>query len=151
MAEIRPSHVGVCVSDLDRSLRFWVDGLGFEAGERYDLESTLLPELHLALEVDGPVAVTSQFVRHGSTAVELLAFAEPAPTGRPSASRGLLGLTHLAFHVEDLAGAIEHLVRHGGTLIESTRVDVGTNVAFLEDPDGVRIELMEVPLESFDP
>jgi len=145
MTELRPSHVGVCVSDLDRSLRFWVDGLGFEAGERYDLDSTLLPELHLALEVEGPVAVTSQFVRHGAMAVELLAFAEPAATGRPSGSRGLLGLTHLAFHVSDLGEAVDHFVRHGATLIESTRVNVGTDVAFLEDPDGVRIELLHVP------
>jgi catechol 2,3-dioxygenase-like lactoylglutathione lyase family enzyme len=23
-------HIGLCVSDLDRALRFWCDGLGFE-------------------------------------------------------------------------------------------------------------------------
>ena len=145
MTELRPSHVGICVSDLDRSLRFWVDGLGFEAGERYELDSRLVPDLHHALEVDGPVEVISQFVRLGAMAVELLAFSEPEPVGRPSATRVQLGLTHLAFHVEDLAEAIDQLVRHGGTLIESTRVDVGTNVAFLEAPDGVRVELMERP------
>ena len=145
MTELRPSHVGICVTDLDRSLRFWVDGLGFEAGERYELDSQLVPELHHALEVDGPVELISQFVRLGAMAVELLAFADPAPTGRPSATRRQLGLTHLAFHVEDLGDAIEHVVAHGGTLGESTRVDVGTNVAFLEDPDGVRVELMERP------
>ena len=145
MTRLRPSHVGICVTDLDRSLRFWVDGLGFEAGERYELDSRLVPELHRALEIDVPVELVSQFVRLDALAVELLAFSDPSPTGRPSATRGQLGLTHLAFHVEDLAEAIDHVVRHGGTVIESTRVDVGTNVAFLEDPDGVRVELMERP------
>jgi catechol 2,3-dioxygenase-like lactoylglutathione lyase family enzyme len=148
MTELRPSHVGVCVTDLDRSLRFWVDGLGFEAGERYELDTRLVPELHHALEVDGPVALVSQFVRLGAMAVELLAFSDPPPTGLPSATRRQLGLTHLAFHVADLGEAIAHVVRHGGTLVESTRVDVGTEVAFLEDPDGVRVELMQRPRPS---
>jgi catechol 2,3-dioxygenase-like lactoylglutathione lyase family enzyme len=145
MIDLRPSHVGICVTDLTRSLRFWVDGLGFEAGERYELDSRLVPELHHALEVDGPVALISQFLRLGAMAVELLAFSDPAPTGRPSTTRGQLGLTHLAFHVTDLGEAIDHVVRHGGTLVESTQVDVGTEVAFLEDPDGVRVELMLRP------
>jgi len=145
MTELRPSHVGICVTDLDRSLRFWVDGMGFEAGERYELDSRLVPDLHRALEIDEPVELVSQFVRLGPMAVELLAFAAPSPVGRPSATRRQVGLTHLAFHVDDLSAAIDRAVRHGGTLVESTRVDVGTNVAFLEDPDGVRVELMARP------
>ncbi len=30
---VRISHVGLCVSDLEKSLRFYVDGLGFEVQE----------------------------------------------------------------------------------------------------------------------
>ena len=29
------SHLGVCVSDLDRSLRFYTEGLGFEEAESW--------------------------------------------------------------------------------------------------------------------
>ena len=39
------SHVGICVADLERSLRFYCDGLGFEVAEGYDLTDTL----HLSL------------------------------------------------------------------------------------------------------
>jgi len=31
--EFTPSHLGHCVENLERSLRFYCDGLGFEKGE----------------------------------------------------------------------------------------------------------------------
>ncbi len=145
---IRNSHLGLCVTDLDRSLRFWVDGLGFERGERYELDDRMVPNLPAALEVEPPVALVSQFVRRDGFAIELLAYGAPSPSGRPAGSRSQLGMTHLAFHVDDIASAIEHLVAHGGTVVDGTRVDVGTPVVFLQDPDGVRVELMERPTRS---
>ena len=33
----KPSHTGLCVTDLDRSLRFYCDGLGFEKANTYHL------------------------------------------------------------------------------------------------------------------
>ena len=147
-ASIRSSHLGLCVTDLSASLRFWVDGLGFELGERYDLDSEGLPSLHQALEVDEPVKVTSQFMRRDGWAIELLEYSAPSASGHPSPSRGQVGLTHLAFHVDDLEGTVAHLVAHGGTVVEGTQVDVGIPVVFVADPDGVRVELMEIPVRG---
>lgn len=141
--EIRPSHVGVCVSDLTASLRFWCDGLGFTPLHAFELDDTSVPGLADALEVDGPVRVTSQLVRLGDLTVELLGWAEPQPTGSPSTSRGTVGLTHLSFTVPDVDAAAAHLVRCGGTLLDRTRQDVGIQVVFLADPDGTRVELMQ--------
>ena len=68
------SHFGICVSDLERSLRFYCDALGFEKAESHAIGS------EFARLMDLPdVAVTSQFIRRGPTAIELLAFREPAP------------------------------------------------------------------------
>ena len=58
MTIVAISHVGLCVSDLERSLRFYCDGLGFEPGARFEVGSDFGP----TLEVAGDVAVTSQFV-----------------------------------------------------------------------------------------
>ena len=70
------SHFGICVSDLERSLRFYCDGLGFEKAESHPIGS------EFAALMDLPdVAVTSQFIRRGPTAIELLAFTEPEPVG----------------------------------------------------------------------
>ena len=54
---IRVSHVGICVSDMERSIRFYRDGLGFEVAEGYDLDDSVLPGLAEALEVAAPVAI----------------------------------------------------------------------------------------------
>ena len=71
------SHFGICVSDLERSLRFYCDALGFEKAESHAIGS------EFARLMDLPdVAVTSQFIRRGPTAIELLAFTEPAPVRR---------------------------------------------------------------------
>src|SRR6202034_906933 len=87
------SHFGICVSDLDRSLRFYCGGLGFEKAESHAIGS------EFAALMDLPdVAVTSQFIRRGPTAIELLAFTEPEPFGsRERRPVQQLGLTHLSF------------------------------------------------------
>jgi catechol 2,3-dioxygenase-like lactoylglutathione lyase family enzyme len=136
------SHIGICVSDLQRSLRFYCDGLGFEKGEAFPIDSTFAE----ALEVPGDTTLTSQFIRREGLAVELLHFTAPEPTGRPSAHRNQLGLTHLSFYVDDVDLAAAALVAVGGTILETTRTTTdGIDLMFLHDPDGVRVELMKAP------
>ena len=137
------SHLGLCVSDLDRALRFWCDGLGFRADERYDLTDEMLPGLDRALEVDAGVKVVSQFIRSGGLAIELLHYSSPDTFGAPSANRNQLGMTHVAFRTPDLEGSVARLVEHGGTVLEGTRATLGVDLVFVADPDGNRVELMQ--------
>ena len=103
----------------------------------------------MALEVrppqEEPLGVRSQMVSSGAFAVELLGYSAPAPTGDPSTSRGTVGLTHLAFWVDDIDAALQCAVAAGGEVLEHTRADVGVRVAFMADPAGVRIEMMQRP------
>jgi catechol 2,3-dioxygenase-like lactoylglutathione lyase family enzyme len=140
----RPSHVGLCVADLEASLRFYCDGLGFAAAERYELDSDTVPGLDRALEAGSHVTVVSQFIRHGSFAIELLHYSDPAPHGTPSSSRAELGYTHLALHVDDLDAAVARVVAAGGTVLETTRASLGIELVFLTDPDGNRVELLQM-------
>ena len=146
--EIRPSHVGLCVADIDRSLSFYCDGLGFERAETYDLDSTTLAGLDRALEVDEPVRLRSQMIRHGALKIELLSFAAPGAFGTPSARRNQLGLTHFSFIVDDVDEVAARLVALGGAILPGTRAVLGYDVLFLTDPDGVRVELMGTPRAS---
>jgi catechol 2,3-dioxygenase-like lactoylglutathione lyase family enzyme len=132
------SHIGICVSDLERSLIFYRDGLGFEEGPRFDLDYPIA-------EMTGDVRLISKFLHSGDLRIELLAFASPAPFGKPSAARNQLGLTHLSFSVDDLDAAADRLVRFGGTIIEGTKStpENAIHIIFLADPDGTRIELMK--------
>ena len=139
------SHFGICVSDLEQSLRFYCEGLGFERAESHEIG----PEFARLMDLPD-VSVTSQFIRRGPTAIELLAFREPAPTGdRHRRPVHQLGLTHLSFRVRDVAAVATQLAALGGTVVESSRTTVdlgGTALEFVycTDPDGVRVELMDL-------
>ena len=145
MGDYRPSHVGLCVRDLDRSLRFFCDGLGFEKAEGFELDSDTAPGLERSLGVPGPVKIVSQFIQNDTMKIELLHFVSPGVDGTPSAVRNQVGLTHLSFYVDDLDAATKHLVDCGATVIEETRASPGIDLLFLADPDGVRVELMAAP------
>jgi catechol 2,3-dioxygenase-like lactoylglutathione lyase family enzyme len=139
------SHFGICVSDLERSLRFYREVLGFEKAESHDIGQ------EFARLMDFPdVVLTSQFIRKGETAIELLAFSEPAPFGeKERRAVNQLGLTHLSFRVGDLEATAAKVVELGGTIVESSRttIDFGeTPLKFIycTDPDGVRVELMDL-------
>jgi lactoylglutathione lyase len=139
------SHFGICVSDLARSVRFYCDALGFEKAESHTIGSEFARLMGFA-----DVAVTSQFLRKGTTSIELLGFTDPPPFGE-MAPRAInqLGLTHLSFRVRDVEGAAARVTELGGSVLEASRTTIdlgGTALEFIycTDPDGVRIELMNL-------
>jgi catechol 2,3-dioxygenase-like lactoylglutathione lyase family enzyme len=139
------SHFGICVSDLERSLRFYCEALGFEKAESHAIGSEFARLMDLS-----DVVVASQFIRRGPTAIELLAFDEPAPFGsRERRAVNQLGLTHLSFRVRDVAATVARIVALGGAVVDSSRTVIdlgGTPLEFVycTDPDGVRVELMDL-------
>ncbi len=140
------SHLGICVSDLERSLAFYRDALGFElVGEH-----TVGDEFGALMEVDD-VRLESRMVQRDGVTLELLAFESPGSVG-PAGRRPMnqLGLTHLSLRVDDVDAAAAAIESAGGQVLDGTRTtfDVGgTRLDFLycTDPDGVRIELMDLP------
>lgn len=150
---IRLSHIGICVSDMERSVRFYVDGLGFAPVVSYEVG----PEFGPLMEVADP-QVASQFLARDGVSIELLQFVEPGHVGdggRREMNR--LGLTHLCLrvdHVDEVADAIREA---GGTVLEGTRTTLGDGAGaadrdldrpdfvYCTDPDGTRIELMHLP------
>lgn len=141
------SHVGICVSDLERSTRFYCEALGFEKAESF----TVGDEFAALMEFDS-VALTSQFLRRDGHAIELLSFAAPEPSGERSRRPvNTFGLTHLSFRVDDVADAAAKVVALGGTVHAPTRTTFpgadGADMDFVycSDPDGTRVELMKLP------
>ena len=138
------SHLGICVSDLDRSLAFYVGALGFEPYESHEIGN----DFARLLEIDGDVTLRSRFLRRDGVSIELLHFTTPAADGagvrRPI---NKLGLTHLSLRVDDVDGVAAAIKAHGGEVLEHTRTTLGEQLDFLycTDPDGTRIELMSLP------
>jgi catechol 2,3-dioxygenase-like lactoylglutathione lyase family enzyme len=140
------SHLGICVSDLERSLRFYCEALGFSAAESHVVGD----EFGRLMELEG-VALRSQFVRRDGVAIELLQYSSPAVVGEPvRRPMNQLGLTHLSVRVDDVEAVAAAVARLGGTVVTGTRTTfdlAGTTLDFVycTDPDGVRIELMKIP------
>jgi lactoylglutathione lyase len=140
------SHIGLCVRNLERSLLFYCDGLGFERAESYPIDDSFAA----SLEVGGVIALTSQLIRRGDVTIELLGWELPEPAGTPSQSRQHLGFTHLSFWVDDVEETAARLVRLGGELLPDTRLSIpgALDLVFLADPDGARVELMRAAQQS---
>jgi lactoylglutathione lyase len=141
---VRMSHVGLAVSDLEESLRFYVEGLGFEVGARFEAGD----DVAAVSEVEPPVLSTSQYMVKDGFRLELLGWEVPGVQGSPSKARNHVGLTHLCFEVDDVAETEARLLALGATSVPDAKVVVDRDpakitIVILADPDGTRIELLQ--------
>jgi glyoxylase I family protein len=139
----RFSHFGICVSDLERSVRFYSEAFGFEPTMRHDIGD----EFGTLMEVPG-VRLTSQFMERDGHTLELLSYASPGVTGDGGRrAMNALGLTHLSFRVGDIDEAAARVEALGGAVHSGTRTTFSPDLDFVycTDPDGTRIELMRLP------
>jgi lactoylglutathione lyase len=105
------------VKDMDESVKFYRDVMGFEIDSEYDL---------------GPAGSITLLKGEGETMVEII----KNPVNEP-------GLFSIGMDVEDLESTIKELKSKGAKVtMEPTQIIVGT-LAFIEDPNGVRIALIQ--------
>jgi len=139
------SHLGICVSDLNRSTTFYEDVLGFR--QLFTME--LGPEVAATMEIDG--RFRSRMLARGDVRIELLQWLDPVAQGdRSRRPMDRLGMTHLCFRVENIDDLYAVAERSGGhvhrgtlSVIDGAGVGGGpVETVYLTDPDGVRIECM---------
>ena len=141
---LRLSHVGVCVSDLERSLRFYRDLLGFRFAHDLRVEGEPADTLLRLRDVH----LDAVYLERDGVRIELLRFASPPappPRTRPMHEHGL---THLSFRVEDLDATLAALRAAGERVLEETIIripPVQAAACFVVDPDGQLIELVQAP------
>jgi len=125
---LQPHHVGIVVSDLERSTAFY-RALGFEVVSDMPWD-------------DGSRAI--RFMESGALQLELFWYAETP--GAPARLEGKqLGFRHLAFMVDDIDAALSELKAAGivSPGIAVRDVPMGFRIAFFDDPDGLEIELSQ--------
>jgi catechol 2,3-dioxygenase-like lactoylglutathione lyase family enzyme len=129
------SHVGLAVTDLDRSKRFYVEVLGFEYVREFSGSGEARSRF---LGIDPPVSVLTVFLRLGNFQLELLYY---EPHARAAAgARGMheTGLTHLAIAVDNPQEIARKALEYGCTIAS----DLGERAQLLRDPDGQYVELL---------
>lgn len=119
-------HVAIRVKDVDRTLEFYTDKLGFAEMLRLNRDGRLwLVCLRIA---------DDQFLE---------IFPEAQGERAPSAAAN--GLNHICLTVDDIDDALGELAAAGVSLTQEKQQGVTGNLqAWIEDPDGNRIEIMQM-------
>ena len=122
-------YAGIRVRDLDRSLSFYTRALGLKERRRGTMDH-------------GGIWVLLED-RTSHQKLELNWY----PPGSKYASRFTVGegLDHLGFRLPNLRAAVRRLQAMGAKLVDSLEEDGVLEVAFLEDPDGLWVELIRTP------
>lgn len=131
------NHVGLCVTDLDRSRRFYEDVLGFTHRDDLSVPDAAASRL---LRVAAPVGLTAVYLERPGFVLELLHFAREGNDPPRDRSFTEPGLTHLSFTVADVAATCAKVGERGGEVLADT--DVGGRAIMVRDPDGQLLELL---------
>lgn len=140
----RLTHIGICVADMTRSLRFYRDLLGFA----YESELNVAGEPSDTLLRLKDVDLHAVYLTRDGVRIELLAFKSPAAPPPRTRAMHERGLTHLSFRVADLDATIGGLRAAGERVLDETIIrfpDFGVAACFVTDPDGQLIELVQSP------
>ena len=115
--KMKIKYTTLIVKDMDESIKFYRDIMGFEIDSQYDL---------------GQAGAITLLKGEGETMIEII----KNPVDEP-------GLFSIGMDVEDINATVKELKSKGAKItMEPTPITVGT-LAFLEDPNGVRIALIQ--------
>lgn len=140
------NHTSFTVSDLDRSIAFYRDILGFE------LISLANREPAFAAKVTGIAGAHLKvaFIQAPGHRIELIQYLSP-PGKKLDLSTNNIGCGHLAFNVDNLAKMYAEM-KEKGVQFKSQPMEIpagpnkGGYAVYFTDPDGVTLELIQAPV-----
>jgi catechol 2,3-dioxygenase-like lactoylglutathione lyase family enzyme len=135
-------HTGIVVSNLEDSLSFYRDLLGFSKVSLNE-ESGLYIDTMLGMEKTAVVTVKMECT--DGQQIELLDYRANMQRDRKHLINEI-GISHIAFEVEDLHSLFAKLSEAGTPFISSpvTTPDGYAMVAFCIAPEGTHVELVEI-------
>lgn len=147
---ISADHTGITVSNLERSLAFWRDVIGFELSHTAHQSGELAKEI---TGVSGAELKLGVVKAPGGHKIELLEYLEPADRKKVNLRPCDVGSIHVALVVSDLDAVLTHIAASGWKAAGKPQVlksgpNAGKRVVYVRDPDGTTIEFMQPPNQS---
>jgi catechol 2,3-dioxygenase-like lactoylglutathione lyase family enzyme len=139
-------HTGITVSNLERSLAFWRDVLGFELSHRPHQSGELASEITGVPGAEISIAVLKG---HGHK-IELLEYLAPPDRKHVDLRPCDVGSVHVALMVSDLDAVLSAIAASGWKAAGTPQTlkvgpNTGKRVVYVRDPDGTIIEFMQPP------
>ncbi len=144
-------HTGFTVANLERSLAFWRDVLGFELSHRAHHTGDLASEVTGVPGAEILIAV----LKAPGHRIELLEYRAPTDRTIVRPRPCDVGSVHVAFRVEDLDAVLQRIAASGWQAVGQPQTlqsgpNAGKRVVYVRDPDGTTIEFMQPPEMSQD-
>ena len=144
---IAADHTGITVNNLERSLAFWRDVLGFELSHRTHQTGELASEITGVPGAEISLAVLKSPSGHK---IELLEYNAPADRKRVEVRPCDVGSVHVALTVDNLDAVLSTIAASGWNAVGKpqtlkTGPNAGKRVVYVRDPDGTTIEFMQPP------
>jgi catechol 2,3-dioxygenase-like lactoylglutathione lyase family enzyme len=141
-------HTGITVSNLERSLAFWRDVLGFELSHTADQTGEMAREI---TGVAGAVIKLAVVKAPGGHKIELLEYLAPMDRKQHvDLTPCDVGFVHIALIVDDLKAILSAINKSswkaaGRPQTLQSGPNAGKRVVYVRDPDGTTIEFMQTP------
>jgi catechol 2,3-dioxygenase-like lactoylglutathione lyase family enzyme len=141
--------LGCVVSDLDKSLKFYVDGIGFRQVEGFDVPADLARDAGLTDSKPLSIRVLVLGDGEGATRLKLMQVAGTTPrTGDNEFIHSHTGFRYLTIFVADADAAVARLAKLGvrplakGPVPLPATLGGGMTLTCVCDPDGNIVELL---------
>ena len=150
---IAADHTGITVSNLERSLAFWRDVLGFEFSHRTHQTSELAGEITGVPGAEISLAVVKA---PGGHKIELLEYLAPPDRKQHVDLRPCdVGHVHIALTVDDIDAVLNAIAASGWKAAGKPQTlqsgpNTGKRVIYVRDPDGATIEFMQAATSAKD-
>ena len=143
-------HTGITVSNLERSLAFWRDVLGFELSHTAHQKGELAQEI---TGVEGAEIKLAVLKAPGGHKIELLEYLAPADRKHVGLIPCDVGHVHVALVIDNLEAVLERIAASGWKPAGKPQKlqsgpNAGKRVVYVRDPAGTTIELMQQPSEQ---
>lgn len=136
------SHLFIGVSDTDATIRFWCGHMGGTLESDEILSSPALDQIYGRQGA----RIRDTFIRVGGIRLHTIEVLDVRVAAEARGSPGDLGLRGISFRVSDFEATHRKLAEsrlNPTPIYRFDEIETPVNMFFVEDPDGVRVEVIE--------